>query len=303
MRPTWLFEADVFGETAEPLKAEVRRQGMTCAVIRQALLASNASLLPGGRRLADDDCVIFCGSSPCMLYIQQNRDWVPGGWCNPAALDCAAYYPYFAPFLLNRRHAILKGVEAIAQRDALFAALSREDKVFVRPSGCQKLFTGRVVSRDDFSTALAPARYDPATLVVIAEPRPITREWRLVVAEGSVIAASQYLAHGAIDVAPGCPDAVRTFAGDVLAAVKWRPDEMFMMDLCESEVSLFLLELNSFSCSALYQCDLPIVVATANELAVRSWEKRRSPTVDQITPESDPISPCDTPSSAPPSSS
>jgi hypothetical protein len=204
---------------------------------------------------------------------------------------------------LNRRHAILKGVEAIAQRDALFAALSLEDKVFVRPSGCQKLFTGRVVSREDFATALAPARYDPATLVVIAEPRPITREWRLVVEEGSVIAASQYLAHGAIDVAPGCPDAARTFAGDVLASVKWRPDEMFMMDLCESEGSLFLLELNSFSCSALYQCDLPIVVATASELAVRSWKKRRSPAVDHITPESDPISPCDTPSSAPPSSS
>jgi hypothetical protein len=39
MRPTWLFEADVFGLTAEPLKAEIRRQEMWCHVTRQSLLA------------------------------------------------------------------------------------------------------------------------------------------------------------------------------------------------------------------------------------------------------------------------
>ena len=40
MRPTWLFEADVFGRTAEPLKAEIRRQGMVWHVTRQDLLSA-----------------------------------------------------------------------------------------------------------------------------------------------------------------------------------------------------------------------------------------------------------------------
>jgi hypothetical protein len=49
-----------------------------------------------------------------------------------------------------------------------------------------------------------------------------------------------------------------------------------MMDICESEGELFLLELNSFSCSALYQCDFTAVVAAASELATRAWERARS---------------------------
>ena len=34
MRPTWLIEGNVEGIPTEPLQAEVRRQGMTCRVVK-----------------------------------------------------------------------------------------------------------------------------------------------------------------------------------------------------------------------------------------------------------------------------
>jgi hypothetical protein len=282
MRPTWLFEADVFGQTAEPLKAETRRQGMACFVTRQQLLSPGSCSFAGGRRLADDACVIACGSHPFVRHILLHFPWAPGGWCSPENLDCQTYYAHFGPYLLNQRRAILTGVEATQQGDALFARFGRDDRVFVRPSGCQKLFTGRVVQRPEFADAIAPARYNAATLVVVAEPQDITREWRLVVADGAVIAGSQYWADDRIDIQPGCPDTVRAFAAQMLAEVHWQPDELFLMDVCESREQLRLLELNSFSCSALYLCDLKAVVAIASELAVRAWERQRdgSPHLD-----------------------
>src|SRR5262249_473697 len=82
-------------------------------------------------------------------------------------------------------------------------------------------------------------------------------------------------ADGRIAVAPGCPDEVGAFADQMLADVPWRPDELFMMDLCESRDGLWLVELNSFSCSALYQCDPKVVVSTASEFAVRAWERHQ----------------------------
>src|SRR5262245_15654591 len=247
MHPTWLIEADVFGETAEPLKAEIRRQGMACHVTRQTLLAGASGNTFAGRRLADDDCVVACGSFPFVRFVQMHRRWVPGGWCNPENLACSSYYTPLARYLLNQRHVITTGIEAIRDQAAIIAALGRGGRVFVRPDGCQKLFTGRVVTEAEFATALAPARYDPATLVVVAESRPITCEWRLVIAEGAVIAASQYMLRGAITLAPGCPKEVWAFADAMLAEVTWRPDVLFMMDVCESEGGLYLLELNSFS--------------------------------------------------------
>jgi hypothetical protein len=46
-----------------------------------------------------------------------------------------------------------------------------------------------------------------------------------------------------------------------------------MLDVCESDGRLWLVELNGFSCSWLYQCDLGAVVAAAGELAEREWER------------------------------
>jgi hypothetical protein len=59
----------------------------------------------------------------------------------------------------------------------------------------------------------------------------------------------------------------------MLADVRWRPDPIFMLDICESGNRLWLVELNSFSSSWLYQCDMASVVAEASELAAKAWEK------------------------------
>jgi hypothetical protein len=269
VRPVWLFESDVFGDTADPVKAEVRRQGMDCYIVRQTLLARGVGPLPGGRMLPAGACVIFSGTYACFHHIATRHSWVPGGWCSAETLACSAYYPHFAPYLLHRRHAILTGIEALRRQDELFADLGRDGRLFVRPDCCWKLFTGRVVSQADFADALAPSRYDPATLVVIAEPRPIDCEWRLVVAGDEVIASSQYFRSGVIEVSTGCPDDVSAFADKMLRTNPWRPDELFMLDVCESEGRLYLLELNGFSCSAFYRCDPPTVVRIASTLAIR----------------------------------
>ena len=62
----------------------------------------------------------------------------------------------------------------------------------------------------------------------------------------------------------------------MLAEVRWRPDPIFMLDICESAGRLWLVELNSFSCSWIYQPDLANVVTEASELAARAWAKSRS---------------------------
>ncbi|HEY7423155.1 MAG TPA: ATP-grasp domain-containing protein [Gemmataceae bacterium] len=273
MRPVWLIEAGVYGAEAEPLLVEIRGQGMTATLVSHQALQKEINLSVFGQRLADGDCVIGYGTFPFARQIQLHRRWLPGAWCNPNNLDCTTYFAYFGRFLLNQHYAILPGVEAIRQRDWLYEVFGKDDEVFTRPTGCGKVFTGRCIFKDDFASALGPTRYDPATLVVVAAPKEIGREWRLVVAGGRVVAGNQYAVEGSKCVESGCPDEVRAFAEAMLAEVRWRPDPIFMMDVCESEGRLWLVELNGFSCSWLYQCDLKTVVAEASELAMRQWER------------------------------
>lgn len=269
MPPTWLIEAGVYGAEVSPLLAEIRRQGMVADVVPHQALKKGVDLAVAGRLLAEGDCVIGYGTFPFARQIQLHRRCVPGAWCNPEKLDCTAYFAHFGKFLLNQNYAIMPGVEAIRQQGWLFEVFSKDDMVFARPTGCHKLFTGRCIAREDFAGALAPTRYDPSTLVVIATPKEIEKEWRLVVSEGRVVAGSQYAEKGVKSVAAGCPDRVRAFAEAMLAEVRWQPDPLFMLDVCECEGRLWLVELNGFSCSWLYECDVAAVVSEASRLASR----------------------------------
>lgn len=275
MKPTWLIERGVYRNDAARVKDEVERQGMQCAEVDYFPGRKTPDDLRGCPALPDNACVVLWGTLPLMQQLQIQHTWIPGGWCHLQNLDCSTYYRQFGPWLLNNQHAMLTGVEATRQEQQLFEQFGR-DELFVRPSGVHKLFTGKVVYRDDFRDAIAPARYDPLTLVVVAPPQEIAREWRLIIVGDVVVAASQYRDQGAISIATGCPEEVARFAAEILNSVRWRPDRAFMMDVCESDGRLHILELNSFSCSAWYACDVAAVVRAASEAAQAEWTARQA---------------------------
>lgn len=266
--PIWLIETGVYGPEVEPLVAEVRRQGMRCEFV------TYREIVKGPPPVTPGECVIVYGTYPTVRHAMLHRGWVPGGWCSPENLGCTTYYPHFEKYLLNRRHVIITGVEAIREKARLFAEFGDQGQVFIRPTSLHKLFVGRLISEADFETALAPTRYDPATQIVVAGPEEIGREWRFVIAGDEVVTGSQYAEGGVRAVAPGCPDEIGAFAREVLADVRWRPDELFMLDVCEAETGPYLVELNSFSCSWLYACDFARVVEVASEYTRRAWEHR-----------------------------
>jgi len=171
--------------------------------------------------------------------------------------------------MLNQSYTLLPCAEAIRQAEHLFQVHGHDGNVFVRPDTLFKLFRGGLVTKAGLEGALAPAMFDPTTLVLVASPREVVREWRLVVAHSEVIAASQYMLRGEISTSAGCPAEVRSFAEEVLRQVTWRPDPLFMLDVGESEGQLHVVELNSFSCSGLYDSDVGPVVKVASETARR----------------------------------
>ena len=272
MKPTWLIERDVYREHARAFKSEVERQGMICAEVDYLPGKHPPHDILDAASLADDACVVLWGTLPLMQQIQLRRSWKPGGWCNIGNLQCSAYYAYFGQYLLNDYYTILPGLEAIRLRDQLFDQFGYGEEVFVRPNSVHKIFPGKVAYKEDFREAIAASRYDPTTLVVISSPKEIGREWRLVVAEDQVVASSQYRDYGAISLSRGCPDDVLQFAEGMLQQVRWRPDNVFVMDICEANDHLRLLELNSFSCSGLYRCDLPEVIRAVSVTARKEWK-------------------------------
>src|SRR5262249_18598165 len=113
MIPIWLIEADAFGASFEPLKAEMRQQGIVWEIVQPRPFLNGVVPVVGGHRLTDRDCVVFSGTYPLMRHIQLHHPWVPGGWCTAEHFDCACYYPHFRPHLLNADSAILTTEDAL----------------------------------------------------------------------------------------------------------------------------------------------------------------------------------------------
>jgi hypothetical protein len=279
MRPFWLLETDGYGTALEPLKIEIRRQGMQFGIVHHQTFTSGYLTSVGDHSLVADDCIIFLGTWPLWRHIQLHwPGWIPGGWCATENLDCSAYYPRLVNHLVNGDHRILTGIEAIQRKTELFDRYGRDGQVFVRPDGCVKVFTGRCVDASAFDSAIAPARYDPATRIVVAPPRTIGREWRLIVAERVPIAASLYYNEGKSCLAENCPPEVSSFAQSVVRQSDWQPDDLFVMDICECDGELRVLELNGFSCAGLYRCNPAPIVATASRLALSAWKAQKEAT-------------------------
>lgn len=271
MRPCWLIEANVDGLPAEAVQAEVRRQGMKGQVVKYLPALPAPKDIAGSESVPMDACVVFRGTLTLMRHIQATRRWRPGGWCPFPSLACSAYYAYYGPFLLNRDYTVLPVAEAVRLADSLFARHGSGGLVFVRPDSVEKSFTGTLADRFSFTRTISATALDPTALILVARPRRLSREWRLVIAGDKAIAGSQYRTDGGVEVTAGCPDEVVAFAATVLETVDWRPAPLFIMDVCDSEDGLRLLELNSFGCSGHYLADLATVVEKASEIAALSW--------------------------------
>jgi hypothetical protein len=113
------------------------------------------------------------------------------------------------------------------------------------------------------------------TLVIVAAPINIHKEWRVVVAEGKTLTSSLYKEFDRINVKPGSNDAVERLAEQVFCNLK-PSDPMLIVDICEIEAELKLLEIGAFSVAGLYALDVNKIVDCVATLAFKEhkeiWE-------------------------------
>jgi hypothetical protein len=278
MTPKWIVENDVFDEDLGPLVDEIKRQGMEVVEIKYVPFESGSY-----DHFKDNDCVIFYGSLNLMRQLQRQKPWVPGGWCNFQNFECTTYYAHFGKYLLNDRYIMMPLAEVKRRKDELYhPPLSSEfHPIFIRPSSGFKTFTGKVVLEKDFEKDFEwfDEFATPESIVVIADPWDIKAEYRFFVANKQVIASSSYRIDGKLNYDALVPDGARDLAIKI-AAEEWEPDPLYVIDICCHEGRLgdgfYLMEINSFSCSGLYHCDIKPIVEYASKQAKSEWENTKN---------------------------
>jgi ATP-grasp domain-containing protein len=160
------------------------------------------------------------------------------------------------PWLLHRDWRVLPARELVESPDEVLESVHATDTVFVRPDSPLKPFAGRVLPRGRITLAGLDHGfyYDDVEIpVVVAPTRSVRAEWRFVVVESVVVAGSRYVADGRTALPDDPTGAPWQFAADVAARLP-APEPVYVLDVCEADGRLWLLELNPFSGADLYGC-------------------------------------------------
>jgi hypothetical protein len=272
----WLLEPEVFQYEDQSILDALESKGVEHKVCQFGKTYEEVV-----RCFPADDCVIVHGSLQLGRAVDRNTKWVPGVWCNLRQFECLYYYPRFGTHLLNAAHAMLPFGSLRYQKEWIADKFSDQGCIFLRPSSGFKTFTGHVVELVHWEEELRDLsfRLDPEVLVVVSPPIEIIREWRLVVSN-RVVAHSQYKEGKGLVRIQGSdlhkvretPQEVLDYGERVLKEVKYRPDPVWTLDICETRRGLNVLETGSFSCAGLYACDPNPIIDEVNQLALTEWE-------------------------------
>jgi len=111
--------------------------------------------------------------------------------------------------------------------------------------------------------------------VLVSRPQSLRAEWRFIVVDGQIVAASSYRLAGHIHKSPDVPASTRAFAAPI-AQGQFQPDRAWVLDLCETAAGeLRVVEINGFSNSDWYHCDGKSIVTSVSRVALDDWSRIR----------------------------
>ena len=198
------------------------------------------------------DKPVFTYGSTTIGLVSALSGWSPGYIDAPEMLEAIAHWG---------EHMLNHDVE-VAQIGTM---MPPEGSFFIRPDTDGKAFAGTVVDDVEFDAWRARlldvkgwTSLPRDTRVLYCPVKRILAEWRLAVVDGRIAAASQYRRGGRQHLQEGAPKEVLAYAQARID--EWRPRMAFVMDICEVEDGLRIVETNSISSAGFYRMDMEAYV-------------------------------------------
>lgn len=199
---------------------------------------------------------VICIGSYSMRHVAARNRWWPGIF-DLHAQDFTRQRAHWGVHMLNA------GSVVCAVKDACFVG----ERMFVRPAHDSKHFTGRVFAAAEFAQWQAEicrpdAEYvtslRPDTLIQLSVPVNIHAEYRFWVVDGEIVTQSLYRRGAQAMYSGDVDERVREFVHARIA--EWAPHETFVIDACDSEIGLKIIEINTLNSAALYASDVQRLV-------------------------------------------
>ncbi len=199
---------------------------------------------------------VICFGSYSMRHAARRYGWRPGVF-DLFDQDFTQQLTHWGSHMLNA------GSMICAFKDAVMSA----PQMFVRPVNDSKYFAGRVFDTTEFSAwqkQVCELGLDygnsltPDTLVQLALPQRIFAEYRYWIVKGEIVTRSLYKRGDRVIYSDEVDERFDRYVEARLA--EWLPLETFVLDVCDTENGLRIVEINTLNSSGFYAADVQKLV-------------------------------------------
>lgn len=276
----WMMDIDIIGENHQSLSKQLRAIGH-----KVTTLSATKDLKEWKEDQSDDVWVYpFHGSFEELNNVKSKKYPISTYGLGPSVLR--SHYASYLPnaWFLNA-DSIMTTWGRFCLHHNHFYNLLKTDNIFVRPDSGNKTFTGQTIYLafpnyrnyvpDDFAEKQAlieqTSNVKPETIVWLSPAKKVGKEYRFWISNKKVVAHSEYSwDHGGSGVDGEIPAAALELANKV-ASHEWQMDRIYVVDISFYKETALIIELNSFSCAGLYNCDSFTLFKTVSEDIIAEW--------------------------------
>lgn len=207
---------------------------------------------------------IFYGSTTLMHNAWQSAEWREGVFYNDATFSMQVYRAEWGEQLLNADAAFIQFKDLVKQKN------DSNDLVFVRPDSDWKAFSGRTMQQNTLKAWAEDILQYPNkelnenTLILIAQPKQLEKEWRNFIVDGQIVSSSRYTLNG--NYAPSAediPKAMLTFTQNCIE--QFCPHPVFVLDIAFHQGQYKIVEAGCFNGTGFYEHDLSKIVKAVSD--------------------------------------
>lgn len=245
----WIIQKTLAGEqTLKALTEAIDDNGSEYQLIEVVPFDTEVRYTP-----ADQARPVIYGSSTFMFGSLKHPYLKDGVFYDDDTFSMMKYLKHWGSYMLNADGDIVAAgaIGTLAFEDT--------DIVFVRPDSDSKSFAGDVYEFGDLKRRFGALDghnpfLDQDSLVLLAKPKRIEKEWRSFIVSGKVVSASRYRIDGRLAVdGDDIPDEMIAFCEAMYQV--YHPHEVFVMDVALYQGQYKIIECNCFNGSGVYAHD------------------------------------------------
>lgn len=185
-------------------------------------------------------------------YFRASLQWSKKFKHNIEFTNCIKWVPFFRAYLVDAKSYF---------NDIGYFVKYAKFPMFLRPVAGDKTFAGQVFTHDkliqEFNYLKNNLNYDESLMCMGAEVKKITKEWRTVFVNDEYIDGSLYMKGGdQVEIEKYVPVEVINLAKLIAKHDYFINKFNYVIDICECDGNLCLMEINSFESSSFYGADL-----------------------------------------------